>query len=72
MPLGERLWYVLVLVAVASAFLGLVLSAAEGFGITSVGHVERMLSHPAYWVFTLVLGWVLAPSLSKRLPVKRW
>ncbi len=71
MSFRERLSYVLVLAAVASATVMLVLSVAEGFGI-AVGVVDRLLEHPGYWVVTLVLAWVVAPYLSKRLPIKRW
>ena len=72
MSFRERLWYVLVLMAVSSAIVMLVLSVAEALAMTSAHVVDRLLGHPAYWIVVFVLAWALAPILSKHLPVKRW
>lgn len=71
MSFRDRILYVLVLLAVCSAIVVLVLSIAEALAITSVS-VDRLIKHPAYWVVAAVIGWFVAPFLSKRLPAKRW
>jgi hypothetical protein len=70
MSFRNRFVYVVVLTAVVSATVVLVLSIGEGFGGAS--GVDRLLENPAYWVIVLGLAWMLAPFLSKKLPLKRW
>ena len=69
MPIFKRLRYALYLLIAVTMIVMLALSIGEGMGFVRGINVQRLMFHPLYFLSVLVVGFVVAPMLSTRVPI---
>lgn len=71
MPIFERLQYAFYVLIVVSAIFGLGLSIVQAVGPLDDFSVIGFLTHPLFITSVYAVGFIMAPTLYKRLPFKR-
>jgi hypothetical protein len=69
MTVVSRLGYAAALLVISYAVLLLLFAGLEASGAASDVQFEDVASHPAYFLAVLCVGFLVAPRLSRRLPV---